>query len=158
MPEEVRQSTEFMPIYPFERMVYPVRVPSPFLVKGAGGASAGGKTKGPGGIIQTPHGEVEDDGGRKKGRNEAASGVASVASGSGMRATPSAYTPLATPTYSTSYLNQSTMYTQQYHYQQQQQANQRSAGPDRSVVTAAGGLVAIGGTTQVEKLPQDTGM
>ncbi len=44
IPEEVRKSTEFMPIYPFERTVYPIRYPSPFLIKGS-------KVKGPGGII-----------------------------------------------------------------------------------------------------------
>jgi chromatin structure-remodeling complex subunit RSC1/2 len=33
VPKEVRQKEEFLPIYPFERTVYPVKVPSPFLVK-----------------------------------------------------------------------------------------------------------------------------
>ncbi|KAF4623280.1 hypothetical protein D9613_001420 [Agrocybe pediades] len=164
VPEEVRQSTEFMPIYPFERMVYPVRVPSPFLVKGAGAASAGGKGKGPGGIIATPHGEAEDDGGRKKGRNDATGPggvVASANAYASVRATPSVYTPSAiapTPTYAAaSYPNPTQMYAALP--QTQPQVGQRSAvGPDRSVVTAAGGLAAIGGPAQVEKLPQETGM
>ncbi|KAF8642869.1 hypothetical protein AX16_009375 [Volvariella volvacea WC 439] len=48
VPEEVRKSTEFMPIYPFEKTVSPVRRPSPFLEKS-------GK-KGPGGLIDASAG------------------------------------------------------------------------------------------------------
>ena len=55
-------------------------------------------------------------------------------------------------------------FQQPYMQQQQQQIvnqpqTQRSAtlGPDRSIITAAGGITAIGGPSQVEKLPADTG-
>ena len=57
-------------------------------------------------------------------------------------------------------------FQQPYIHQQQQQQQivnqpqtQRSAtsGPDRSIITAAGGITAIGGPSQVEKLPADTG-
>ena len=48
--------------------------------------------------------------------------------------------------------------------QQQQMVNQplqtqrsTTLGPDRSIITAAGGIAAIGGPSQVEKLPADTG-
>ena len=53
---------------------------------------------------------------------------------------------------------------QQPNVQQQQIVNQpqtqgsTTLGPDRSIITAAGGIAAIGGPSQVEKLPADTGM
>src|SRR5882757_4844700 len=31
VPEEVRKNEDFMPIYPFERLVYPPKVASPFV-------------------------------------------------------------------------------------------------------------------------------
>ena len=40
---------------------------------------------------------------------------------------------------------------------QPQMQRPAALGPDRSIVTAAGGIVAIGGPTQVEKLPAETG-
>ena len=52
---------------------------------------------------------------------------------------------------------------QQPYVQQQQIVNQpqpqRSStlGSDRSIITAAGGIAAVGGPSQVEKLPADTG-
>ena len=54
-------------------------------------------------------------------------------------------------------------YIHQQQQQQQQIVNQpqtqRSAtlGPDRSIITAAGGITAIGSSSQVEELPADTG-
>jgi hypothetical protein len=50
-----------------------------------------------------------------------------------------------------------------YVQQQQQIVNrpqtQRSTtlGPDQSIITAAGGIAAVGGPSQVQKLPADTG-
>uniref|UniRef100_A0A8H7Y6I3 Uncharacterized protein n=1 Tax=Psilocybe cubensis TaxID=181762 RepID=A0A8H7Y6I3_PSICU len=141
VPEEVRQSTEFMPIYPFERTVYPVRHPSPFISKGAGGK---GVPKGPGGLLEPSpdlvDGMEEGAYGKKKSRTDSARVAASVTGGV---AYPSTYQNIQLP------------YVQQQQYQQQQQFSQR-IGPDRSVVTAAGGLASIGGPTQVEKLPPDT--
>jgi hypothetical protein len=54
---------------------------------------------------------------------------------------------------------------QPYHDVQEQQQivnrpqTQRSTtlGPDQSIITAAGGIAAVGGSSQVEKLPADTG-
>ena len=62
IPEEVRQSTEFMPIYPFERTVFPMRLSSPFLRKG-------GKhpITGPGGIVEGGDGPDGSDTGPTKG-------------------------------------------------------------------------------------------
>jgi chromatin structure-remodeling complex subunit RSC1/2 len=41
-------------------------------------------------------------------------------------------------------------------YVQQQQV-QHPSGPDRSVITAAGGLAALGGGACVERLPSESG-
>jgi chromatin structure-remodeling complex subunit RSC1/2 len=125
IPEEVREESggggEFMPIYPFEKVIWPKKVGSPFLV-GRGGAMKG--VKGPGGIVNVPVSNGVDGGGdgdntRKKPRSDGNSGK-----------------------------------TQQ---QQQQQQQSPTLGPDRSIITAAGGITAIGGPSQVEKLPADTG-
>ena len=51
IPEEVRKKEEFMPIYQFERPVYPRRFPSPFV--------AAPKLKAPGGIIEPPAEKTE---------------------------------------------------------------------------------------------------
>lgn len=136
MPEEVRKNAEFMPIYPFERVVYPVRHPSPFLAKGAGGKAA---AKGPGGLLE-PSSDLAELG----AGSEAAKKRARMDAGTTPRVVGNAYVqPTVYQNYQTPYIHQ--------------QAAQR-AGPDRSVVVAAGGLAAIGGVSQVEKLPADTGL
>ncbi|KAF8174741.1 RSC complex protein [Pholiota molesta] len=130
VPEEVRQTPEFMPIYPFERTVYPVRLPSPFLLKGPGGKAA---VKGPGGIISggaADQAEAPLDAGDKKrnggggGRNDGAAAARNASSA------PAAPPYQAAP--------QST-YIQPY-----------VGGLGR------GGLGAIGGPAQVEKLAPET--
>ncbi|OJA10610.1 hypothetical protein AZE42_09931 [Rhizopogon vesiculosus] len=65
VPEEVRKNEDFMPIYPFERLVYPPKVASPFV-----GTNA---VKGPGGIgepMERAQGEKIEGGGtgRKRAR------------------------------------------------------------------------------------------
>ena len=65
VPEEVRKSEEFMPIYPFERTVFPRRFGSPFFGKGA--------VKGPGGIghsVERVEGEKAEGGREGKGLGE----------------------------------------------------------------------------------------
>ncbi|THG96542.1 hypothetical protein EW026_g5306 [Hermanssonia centrifuga] len=69
VPEEVRKSAEFMPIYPFERPVFPRRFASPFI--------SGKPIKAPGGIgdvIEKAEGEKIEGGGigRKRPRKNAA--------------------------------------------------------------------------------------
>ncbi|TDL22417.1 hypothetical protein BD410DRAFT_821293 [Rickenella mellea] len=87
VPEEVRKSKDFMPIYPFEKMVFPRRFPSPFvLAPGSGsvgvGAGGDGRTRGrgsakfPGGIgdsVERAEGEKIEGGGtgRKRPRRNA---------------------------------------------------------------------------------------
>ena len=58
VPEEVRKSAEFMPIYPFERSVFPRRYASPFVT--------GEPIKAPGGIgdaLERADGEKLEGGG-----------------------------------------------------------------------------------------------
>ncbi|KIM39044.1 hypothetical protein M413DRAFT_447403 [Hebeloma cylindrosporum] len=142
VPEEVRQKEEFMPIYPFERTVYPVKLPSPFLVKGTSTKAA---VKGPGGLITGTNNEQAE--GPQEGRRhhhaarqEAPSRAASSAPQSQL-AVPSA----------TGHYPHFTAYVPQQPLQVG-----RVAGPDRSVVSSAGGVAAIGGPAQVEKLPPET--
>ncbi|KAA1468335.1 hypothetical protein DENSPDRAFT_863516 [Dentipellis sp. KUC8613] len=74
VPEEVRKSTEFMPIYPFERMVFPRRFGSPFL-KGKG-------VRGPGGLVDgsgAPGSEGPGlDGGRKRSKRAGGGAVSAT--------------------------------------------------------------------------------
>ncbi|KAF8548751.1 hypothetical protein OG21DRAFT_1422510 [Imleria badia] len=72
IPEEVRKKDEFMPIYGFERVVYPGKVPSPFV--------GGGAVKGPGGIgepLEKAEGEKMEGGGtgRKRTRRNPGAGA-----------------------------------------------------------------------------------
>ncbi|KAH8822762.1 hypothetical protein DL96DRAFT_1619137 [Flagelloscypha sp. PMI_526] len=53
IPEEVRKNPDWMPIYPFERAIYPVRLGSPFL-------KPGGPNKPPGGLLDLPGMEGAD--------------------------------------------------------------------------------------------------
>ncbi|TFK71699.1 hypothetical protein BDN72DRAFT_957862 [Pluteus cervinus] len=72
VPEEVRKSTEFMPIYNFERTVLPELYPSPFLVKGG--------IKGPGGILEgTSAGAASGGGTGSGGADEDGAGTPSLA-------------------------------------------------------------------------------
>lgn len=87
IPEEVRKKDEFMPIYAFEKLVYPAKVPSPFVgaTEGSSGmGGGGGVVKGSGGIgepLEKVEGEKTEGGGtgRKRTRRnpgtEAGSGV-----------------------------------------------------------------------------------
>jgi len=132
-----------MPIYPFERTVYPVKLPSPFLVKGTPTKPA---VKGPGGLVSgSNHDQAEGPSEGRRHRQDASSRVASG-------------TPHAQPA-ATSVTNH---YPHLLHYTgyvpQQPLQVSRLAGPDRSVVSAAGGVAAIGGPAQVEKLPPETGI
>ncbi|KAF8628527.1 hypothetical protein AX15_003840 [Amanita polypyramis BW_CC] len=134
VPEEVRKSTEFMPIYPFERTVFPRRFPSPFLNKGKGAIKA------PGGIIE-PSDTTEGDKTKKQRKGAADNGP-----NKGIYVGGNAQPAISTPVTSTQYY--------QPHPPQQQAIPQRANMSDRSVVTAAG--VAVPGHEQVERLPPET--
>ncbi|KAI0271698.1 hypothetical protein BC834DRAFT_860890 [Gloeopeniophorella convolvens] len=138
VPEEVRKSADFMPIYPFERMVFPRRFGSPFL--------KGSRARGPGGIgdsIDRAEGERIEGGGtgRKRGRKPAAptdiSGPSrglfvgvGTANAPGAAQQPAAYTPQPAP------------------------APARTE--DRSILTAAGGATMLGSNALTEKLSAET--
>lgn len=136
IPEEVRKSTEFMPIYPFERTVFPRRFPSPFLTKDKG------TIKAPGGIMDTSDATEADK--TKKPRR----GATDNGPNKGIYVGGSAQAATSVPLVST------------HHYQsqplQQQPIPQRSTVSDRSVVTAAGG-VAVLGNENIERLPSEAG-
>ena len=169
IPEEVRQEGgeggEFMPIHPFERIIWPKKVGSPFLV-GRGSGVKG--VKGPGGIVNVPVGNDVDSGGdgdntRRKTRSEGNPGRTQQQQ---QPPPPPPATTTGTATLQTSQaaLSQNPyQHFQQPYVQQQQFVNQpqtqrsTTLGPDRSIITAAGGIAAIGGPSQVEKLPADTG-
>lgn len=152
VPEEVRKSTEFMPIYPFERSVFPRRFSSPFLGPGAKSLKAPG---GLGDLVEKTEGEKIEGGGtgRKRPRRAAASGGHKtehtdrvgqskglyVGSGSGA-GTNTTQQPPQTPT-----------------PQPRAPIVHPRAPTDRSIVTAAGGMAALGNTATIARLPPETG-
>jgi chromatin structure-remodeling complex subunit RSC1/2 len=157
VPEEVRKRKDWMPIYPFERLVYPRRFPSPF-VKGRG-------IKGPGGIgdsVERGEGEKIEGGGtgRKRAR-KGGSGSSTVTDtygpskglyvGSAQYA-PQNTQPAASPSTQYQYLQQSNIQPQP-HYPQYGQVQPVE---DRSIVQAAGGM-AMAGSPDFKKLPPEIG-
>ena len=161
VPEEVRQGEGgeegLMSIFPFEKIVWPKKVGSPFLV-GRGGV------KGPGGIVNVPAGN---------GANQAGSGGDSddVTKKTRVDGNPSRAQQLPPPLPSattTTMVAQTSAHAvqpnpyqlfQQPYVQQQPvpQSQRLTMSSDRSIVAAAGGVAAIGGPAQVEKLPPETG-
>lgn len=137
IPEEVRKSTEFMPIYPFERTVFPRRFPSPFLSKDKG-------IKTPGGIIDIS--DVTESDKTKKTRK----GATDNGPNKGIYVGGSTQAATSVPVVSTPHYHQSQTL-------QQQSLPQRSTASDRSIITAAGG-VAVLGNEHIERLPPETGM
>jgi chromatin structure-remodeling complex subunit RSC1/2 len=139
VPEEVRKSADFMPIYPFERMVFPRRFGSPFL--------KGTRVRGPGGIgecIDRAEGERIEGGGTGRKRTRKPGAPTDISGPSkGLYVGVGASVPGATP--------QPVVYT----------AAQPTSGQprteDRSVVTAAGGAAVLGTNADMEKLSGETG-
>ncbi|KAI0078514.1 hypothetical protein K474DRAFT_1660319 [Panus rudis PR-1116 ss-1] len=128
VPEEVRKSAEFMPIYPFERMVWPKSLPSPFLRN---------KINAPGGIIDDEPEQTEADGHhrkRHKRSNQQAGASPNVTSLDSTVATQNG----ATATHP------QVLYDQGYGQHAQQ---------DRSLVTATG---LAGANVSVETLPSES--
>lgn len=152
VPEEVRKSTEFMPIYPFERSVFPRRFPSPFL--------SGKIIKAPGGIgdvVERAEGEKIEGGGtgRKRPKRTAAATATAIRFEQTDRSGPSkglyVGSTTAQPVASTSsYQYPPTAQTQ---YAQSGSTSLRGAG-ERSIVTAAG--TNLGSNIVTEKLPSET--
>ena len=155
VPEEVRKSTEFMPIYPFERPVHPRLFASPFLQ---------GKLKGPGGIgdsVEKVEGEKVEGGGtgrkRSKKSHPSATDISGPSKGLYVGIPGTTITP-ATPAMGS--LGGYSSYAGQYGLPlqgQRAQSTQPRPTEDRSIVTAAGGLAALGNSITIEKLPPETG-
>ena len=172
MPEEVRKSADFMPIYPFEAPVFPRRYPSPFLTGGRG-------TGGLGETVEKGEGDKHEGGGigRKRPR-KAATGATTVSQTDYAGPNRGVYvgppTPVTTGAASTSLLNipltattsTATGSTPVYQYQPSPVAQpQRTvssqggkANEDRSILSAVGGLSVVGSQNVIlEKLPPETG-
>ncbi len=128
-----------MPIYPFERMVFPRRFGSPFL--------KGSRIRGPGGIgesVDRAEGERIEGGGtgRKRTRKAGApTDISGPSKGLYVGVGPTSV-PGATP--------QAAVYPPQ-------PASVQPRTEDRSIVTAAGGAAALGNNASMEKLPAETG-
>ncbi|KII86314.1 hypothetical protein PLICRDRAFT_56043 [Plicaturopsis crispa FD-325 SS-3] len=146
VPEEVRKSQEFMPIYEFERMVFPRRFGSPFLTAKSGKTAP---VKGPGGIgdaIERPEAEKGDGGtgGRKRSKRTVGAGGDHAGPNKGL------YVGLpGNPASGSQHAYQPSHLSQQPH-------QQRLTTEDRSVITAAGGAASLGGAASIEKLPAET--
>ncbi|KAI6028936.1 hypothetical protein EDC04DRAFT_146757 [Pisolithus marmoratus] len=143
IPEEVRKKDDFMPIYAFERLVYPPKVGSPFVGKNA--------VKGPGGIgepVERAEGEKIEGGGtgrKRTKRNNAATAESSSSSTAAIAAASSSAT-LTKPAY----------YPQAQQVAQAQKAHGTAPGTDakdRTMLTAAGNLSV---PAVVDKLPPET--
>ena len=107
--------------------------------------------KGPGGIISTPADQ-------QTSQNDAAGGGGDTGLMERSSSTKPNGTTARTAVTTAAAARYSSPYQQlQATYSQPQVSQQRPTGPDRSVVSAAGGVAAIGGAAQVEKLPPETG-
>lgn len=146
VPEEVRKSTEFMPIYPFEKSVLPRRFPSPFLT---------GRIKGPGGIaenVEKAEGEKTEGSGSGRKRSKRNAGATATPSrteqadraGSSKGLAPAAQAGTSTSAY---------QHAQDTQYPRAPSTQQTT---DRSILTAAE-LTALGSNVSTEKLPPETG-
>lgn len=182
MPEEVRKSTEFMPIYPFERTVFPRRFGSPFLLKDRNSRST---AKFPGGIgesVERLDGEKIEGGGtgrKRPRRNQGGSNARTdeIGPSKGLYVGPMTPVTIGAQSIAASYGQQQPFRAQaqpptisQQHYQQQQQQQQQEQQQqqqqqqqtlghrpeDRTILSAAGPSAIIGKNALMEKLPLET--
>jgi chromatin structure-remodeling complex subunit RSC1/2 len=153
VPEEVRKSAEFMPIYLFERSVYPKRHASPFV--------SSDSIKGPGGIgdaLERGEGERHEGGGIGRKRRKMVSGPGSYSNKNDftdrLGQTRGLYVgppiPGAPPPIASQLVPSFTQY------------EPPSFGParnevDRSIVTTSGGASSLGGQVVADRLPSETG-
>ncbi|KAF4584606.1 hypothetical protein EYR38_001835 [Pleurotus pulmonarius] len=142
IPEILRKNADYMPIYEFERVVYPPRISSPFVVKS--GKSA---VKGPGGIIDgnnTVEADVSSLGRKRSRRGGQEIGTPA------QRASPALlYDPAAA--------GPSSSVVPGYEYQTSQLSHQLipvNKRPDRAITSAIGSIA--GHQVQSEELPPET--
>lgn len=150
-----------MPIYPFERIVFPFRFASPFVGENAK-RLRGVATGGIGDVLERAEGEKMEGGGtgRKRPKRNAAGQVLPTSSKNEYtdRMGPSrgvfvGSAPAASPAPATSSTTVQQQGVQQYHAPVLQQRG----GTDRSLVTALGGAAALGNNASFETLPSETG-
>ncbi|KAG6828415.1 hypothetical protein H0H92_008079 [Tricholoma furcatifolium] len=144
VPEEVRKSTEFMPIYPFERNITPNQFPSPLLGRGV---------KGPGGLVAPAATETSTE---QNATETAAEPLTTTTGGRTLRTRKPAtddHAGSAKGYAATTAQSISVAPSASSSHQQQTAQPSRPPGPDRSVLTAAGAL-AVG--AHIEKLPAET--
>jgi chromatin structure-remodeling complex subunit RSC1/2 len=149
VPEEVRKSEEFMPIYLFERTVFPRRKDSPFLERGG--------VKGPGGIDESVDRiAVDSEGGRDKDREAAPGRKKQKRNADHTGPNKGVYVGVHGGASAVAGTASSSQYPYQpaYPSQQVQPHHQRTASnsEDRSITTAVGGLVNLGSNIKVERL------
>ena len=160
IPEEVRKNEEFMPIYPFERPVFPRQHPSPFL--------GTAKITAPGGLVDENANQVEKDKGEaEKPDSNSAGGGGGGGPGTRSRTRPKrtvvqkaeADKAAAAAARGVSAVPMQPSTSQQQAQQQQPQYAQAFPPPreDRSIVAAAGGPSALGSSATMEELPSETG-
>ncbi|KAI0697178.1 hypothetical protein BC835DRAFT_1270780 [Cytidiella melzeri] len=153
VPEEVRKSAEFMPIYPFERSVYPKRYASPFIV--------GEPIKAPGGIgdvLERGEGEKHEGGGigRKRTRRQPA-GPGAIPGRNDLidRLGQSRGLYVGPPIPGVSIPSTSEIVPSFAQYEPPMEAQPRN-DVDRSIITASGGAAKLGGHIVFERLPSET--
>ena len=152
MPEEVRKSTEFMPIYPFERMVFPRRFVSPFLTK-----LKGSKLRFPGGIgesVERADGEKIEGGGTGRKRFRKPGTLAASSTGPSKGLFVGSGPPAGSAQAQQQQQQQMSNAYQPYPAQMQQMMPRPKE--DRSVINAAGGVAALANVAVIEKLPPET--
>ncbi|TFK47979.1 hypothetical protein OE88DRAFT_1635762 [Heliocybe sulcata] len=149
IPDEVRKNPDFMPIYPFERTVFPRRFGSPFLLKGK-------PIKGPGGIGEPLVKQQDADKPDTPGKRPRRTGTHSIVDQTG----PNKGLYVGTPGAQPSTVGTSTSHSH-YPPSQQVQLPQLPVPParpseDRSIVTAAGGWANLANNAVAEKIPPET--
>ena len=152
VPEEVRKDPSYMPIYLFERPVFPRRFASPFV--------SGKPIKAPGGIgdaIERPEGEKLEGGGigRKRAKkNTTAAGRAEMTDRVGQSKGVYVGPPMQAQSPGPAAYQYQNVQTPQYG---RAPMGQNRPVVDRSVLTAAGGAAVLGVSALTEKLPPETG-
>lgn len=150
IPEELRK-VDFMAIHPFERIVWPRKLGSPFL-KGV---------KGPGGIgesVERAEGEKIYGGGTGRKRPRRAVAPTSMTTQVSVSKPSNAATPNPTTTSATVSQQPQPAPLQIQPPSSQQLATQQKRIDDRTIITAAGGISALGPSPLTETLSPQTGL
>ncbi|PIL30846.1 hypothetical protein GSI_07014 [Ganoderma sinense ZZ0214-1] len=162
IPEEVRKNEEFMPIYPFERPVFPRQHASPFL--------GTAKITAPGGLVDENANQAEKDKAEVEKPDSSSAAAGGGGPGTRNRTRPKrtvvqkaeadkAAAAAASRGVSAVPMQPSTSQSSSYQQQAQQPQYAQAYPPpreDRSIVAAAGGLSALGSSAAMEELPAET--